>query len=255
MRLCSIINSWVDSIELLPFCLKNHLQFCDHVIVVWSMTSNHKTYDDGFLPFIMKYKNDGRITFHQHEPVPGATPLVNETRKRNYGIDVARKSGFTHFIIADADEFYIPESMNYEKKKFDKGDLNGIVHPLKVYIKTPHLWCSDHTLVPGIHKLEKTTFVGQFKEYPFAYDELGNAHIDPSRRVNYLSGIGMSEFPMHHYSYVRKNIDLKIDNSSANIRRSRQVIYDELRDAKPGYISKLYHQELKETENIFGIRI
>lgn len=255
MKLASIINSWVDAIELLPFCLDNHLQFCDHVIVVWSMVSNHQIYDDNILSFIVKYKNDGRVTFIQQEPTRNFSPLVNETRKRNYGLDIAKQSGFTHFIIADQDEFYIPESMIYDKKKFVKGDLNGIIHPIKVYIKTPNLWCSDHTLVPGIHKLEKTTYVGQFKEYPFAYDEFGNAHVDPSRRVNYISGIEMSEFPMHHYSYVRKNIDLKIDNSSANLRRSRQVIYDELRDAKPGYLSKLYHQPLQECENYFNIQI
>src|SRR5688572_1316914 len=203
MRLCSIINAWSDTIELLPFCIENHLKFCDGVIVIWSVNSNHWQKDERMFDFVVSHEYQN-VLFYQVEPISG-TPLMNETRKRNQGITVARNEGYTHFLMADADEFYIPESMMYDKKQFAKGDLNGIIHPIKVYIKTPNLWCNDHTLVPGIHKLEKTTFVGQFKEYPFAYDEFGNAHVDPSRRVNYISGIVMSEFPMHHYSYVRKN--------------------------------------------------
>src|SRR5687767_259734 len=134
MRLVSIINSWVDAIELLPFCIDNHSKFCDHVIVVWSMNSNHGKYDDSMLRFICDYKNDGRVTFHQLEPQSKQTALLNETRKRNYGIDVARKSGFTHFLIADQDEFYGPDQMNWDKDKIEQFDLNGMVHEIKVYI-------------------------------------------------------------------------------------------------------------------------
>lgn len=255
MRLCSIINSWVDAIELLPFCIENHLQFCDHVIVVWSMNSNHGVYDDSTLAFILKYKSNPRVTFHQLEPVVGQPPLMNETRKRNYGIDIAKKGVFTHFLVADQDEFYQASVMNLVKDQIEKKDLNGVVSKLVVYIGKPTLWCHDHTLVPTIHKLTKETYVGAFREYPFAYDTSGNAHIDPSRRPFYTSGITLSGAICHHFSYVRKNIDLKIDNSSANLRRSRQVIYDELRDAKPGYVSHLYHQPLQSCENYFNLPI
>lgn len=255
MKLCSIINSWVDAIELLPFCLANHLDFCDHVIVVWSMNSNRGSYDDSMLSFILKYKSNPRITFHQLEPRQGRAPLDNEIQKRNYGIRIARDSGFTHFIVADQDEFYLPVLMNDEKKRFEDPGLNGLVHDLVVYIKEPTLWCHDHTLVPGIHKLNKDTDVGLFSNYPFTYDTQRNCHIDPSRRVNYTTGIEKSSVICNHYSYVRRDIDKKIFNSSANLIRSRQVIYDELRDAKPGYVSKLYHQELKESPNYFDICI
>jgi hypothetical protein len=199
--------------------------------------------------------HDARVQFVQLEPAAGMSPLTNETRKRNHGIEVARSKGFTHIMTSDADEFWDHEVMNFLKVKFDGDErLNGFVHPLKVFIKTPTLYCDDHTLVPGIQKLTKNFYLGNFKEYPFAYTD-GQAHIDPSRRPNTLSGVVYSPAPMAHMSYVRKNIDLKIDNSSANLRRSRQVIYDELRDAKPGYMSKLYHQELKECENYFNIEV
>jgi hypothetical protein len=254
MRLASIINVWADCVELLPFCIKNHLQFCDGVIVVTSSRSNHNETSSAMSEFIEQYPLDPRVLFEQCEPIKGLKPLANETRKRNYGIDSARVNGFTHFLIADADEFYNPQLMEGDKKFMEESNINGLVSRLHVYIGKPTLWCHDHTLVPTIHKLTKDVQVGGFKEYPFAYIN-GNAMIDPSRRPFFIKGIVNSTTICHHYSYVRKNIDLKIDNSSANLKRSRQVIYDELRDAKPGYISKLYHQELKECPNYFDIVI
>jgi hypothetical protein len=254
MKLVSIINAWADAIELMPFLIKNHLQFSDEIIVVWSQYSNHGAKSDAILEYILTNGGDYRVHFTQLEPISGS-PLLNETRKRNHGIGLAQKNRFTHFIICDLDEFYIPSEMNKEKRRFENPILNGLVHPLKVYIKTPTLWCDDHTLVPGITKLNGNTSCGAWPHFPFAYDKEGRAHIDPSRRLSYTNGIERSEAYMHHFSYVRKNIDLKIDNSSANLRRSRQVIYDELRDAKPGYVSKLYHQHLKESENLFNICI
>jgi hypothetical protein len=255
MNLCSIINVWACCLELLPYAIDNHLKFCDGVIIVWSSTSNHGNSDNGrMLEFVLNKKYPSNVLFAQKEPSEHG-PLIDETMKRNYGLELAKEKGYTHFIIADADEFYEDDKMNYEKKRFEDPNLNGLVHELQVFIKSPTLYCKDHTLVAGIHKLKKDTGCGAFKHYPFAYDTQGNAHIDPSRRINYTDGIEMSDWPMYHMSYVRKDINLKIENSSANLRRSRQVIYDELRDAKPGYISRLYHQPLQECPNYFNIVI
>ncbi len=254
MRLTSIINVWSDCVELLPFCIKNHLQFCDGIIVVWSQHSNHGEKNDAILEYILANGHDERVKFHQLEPLKTLKLLSNEIRKRNHGIEIAYNEGFTHYLIADADEMYDPESMNFDKRMFD-GNLNGLVHRLRVYVGKPTLWCDDHTLVPGIHVLNKNSQVGGYRGYPFAYDAKGNCHIDPSRRPYIMDGIKVSPTFCEHYSYVRKNIDLKIDNSSANLKNSRQIIYQELRDAKPGYVSKLYHQPLKESENYFNIVI
>lgn len=255
MKLCSIISTWADTICLLPFCIKNHLQFCDGVLVIWSQHSNHWEKNDAVLEYILANGHDSRVEFVQLEPMKGQKPLFNETRKRNHGIDIAREKGFTHFLVADADEFYDPGKMDNDKLKFEDSSLNGFVHAVWVYIKSPTLYTNDNTLVCGIHKLNKDTCAGSFRSYPFAYDIHNQANIDPSRRLSFTKGIKLSKYRMHHFSYIRKNIDLKIDNSSANLKRSRQIIYDELRDAKPGYLSKLYHQNLQQCDNYFGIEI
>lgn len=254
MKLTSIVNVWADCVELLPHCIANHLQFCDGVIVVWSQYSNHGVKNDAVLEYILANGHDSRVEFVQLEPIKGAKPLENETRKRNHGLGLARQKGFTHILISDADEFYIPEEVEEEKKRFENPNLNGLVCGMFVFVKLPTLWTNTYTRVAFIQKITKDLSVGRFKDFPFAY-EGKTAFIDPSRRVSHKKGIELSEIMMHHFSYIRKNIDLKINNSSAKLKRSRQVIYDELRDAKPGYISKLYHQPLQECENYFDIAL
>jgi hypothetical protein len=253
MRLASIINVWADCRCLLPYCIKNHLQFCDGVIVVWSLRSNHGNKNDAVLEYILANGHDSRVMFEQLEPISGAQPLINETRKRNHGISMARKKGFTHFLISDADEMYHPADIERDKLRFDNPKLNGLVSELVVYV-TPTLWTDDHTLVPTIHKLTYEVYVGNFREYPFAYTGT-TARIDPSRRPSFYSGIETSDTKCHHYSYVRKDMELKINNSSANLRKSRSLIYQEMSTAKAGEMSLLYQRVLKESPNFFDICI
>lgn len=268
MKLVSIINVWADCLCLLPYCIENHLQFCDSVIVVWSAFSNHGVKDDRMLEFVVRNnwkdligcyapENPGKyqnVLFQQCEPVKGLKPLVNETRKRNAGIDYAKSQGFTHFFLADADEFYKPEEVQEVKKLFTDPHLNGVVCPLVVYVGKPTLWCEDHTLVSFIHKLNKNTQAGNFKNYPYAYNGK-HAHIDPSRRLNETLGVVMCNATMHHFSYLRKDIDLKINNSSAKLSRSEAIIKRDIANAKPGYFSELYSKHLKESENFFEIHV
>lgn len=254
MKLTSIITVWADCLCLLPHCLNNHLKFCDEILVIWSQHSRHGERNDSVLEYIAANGHDQRVKYHQLEPMRGFSPLQNETRSRNHGIDLARKSGASHILIADADEFYAPNGMLSCLQSFrEDKKLNGFVHRIRVYIKTPTLYTTDHTLVPGIHQLMPNTQCGPFKFYPYAYDQKLVPHIDPSRRFNFFNGIQMSDYYMHHMSYVRSDIDLKIDNSSANLRRSRQTIYNELREAKAGRMSELYHKPLQECENHFNI--
>jgi len=48
---------------------------------------------------------------------------------------------------------------------------------------------------------------------------------------------------------------LKINNSSANLRKSRSLIYQEMSTAKAGEMSLLYQRVLKESPNFFDICI
>lgn len=253
MRLCAIYNVWSDCIDLLEKSIENIIPVVDGVIVIYSHTSNYGQRIEFVFPNSDILGNP-KVTFIRAEPIPGHLPSFNETIKRNFGIDKAKKEGYTHCLIMDSDEFYIQDEVRQEKARIERDNLNGLVCRLKVYIAKPTLWCEDHTLIPFIQKLTKEVSVGDFKWYPFAYDEQRQAHIDPTRRPSHRDKVEMSDIYMHHFSYVRKDMELKISSSTANLRRSREVIYRDLENAKPGYISELYHRELKECEDIFNIK-
>lgn len=256
MKLGAIIVTWTDTLDLLPFCIKNIAPVVDHVIVVWSERSNHGVKDDRMLQFITNYEFGyvlrRKLHWRQCEPKMKLRPKANETAKRNYGIDCARELECTHFMIMDADEFYREEDLNRDKAKIEKYDLNGLVSGLKVYFKSPTLWCTDTTLVPTIHKLKSGVKCGDFQDYPYAIQR-GAAFIDPTRRMNYTNGIEMSETVCHHFSYVRKDMMLKINNSSANLKRSKRVIMNDLENAKVGYFCRSYQKHLISCDNIFNI--
>jgi hypothetical protein len=252
MRLVAIISAWSDTKELLPFCIRNIAKVVNKVIVVYSTTSNKGNKDDSIQELVF---SDLTCQWVNVEPDLSKSSHQNETDKRNYGLEISKMQGFTHFIIMDADEFYLPEEFQRAKNLVEEKGLNGIVCPLKVYIKDPTLCCDDHTLVPAIQRLKPETQVGSFKKYPFTVDSEGHVHIDPTRRVNHYDKVEMSDMFMHHMSYVRKNVDLKIDNSSASLYRSREVIYRELQEAEEGYESKLYHRKLNRVPNYFNIQI
>lgn len=247
MRLVAIYNVWSDCLDLLEKSITNILPVVDAVYVVWSNVSNRGQ----LIPFTFKY-NHHKVTFFHVEPFNGHPPEQSETIKRNFGLNQAKKADFTHFLMMDSDEFYIQEEVMEERENI--GDLNGLVCGLRVYIKEPTLWCEDHTLVPFIQKITPDVSVGNFKSYPFAYDENRHAHIDPTRRPSHKDKVAKSSIYMHHFSYVRRDIDLKINNSTANLMRSRDVIYRDLENARPGYVSELYHRELKVSEDLFKIK-
>lgn len=252
MKLVSIIMTWADTIPLLHHVIHNHLQFADSVIVVGSIKSNHGTSSAAYSDFVNRFPHNTRVHFEWCEPNLGMKPLANETRKRNHGLMVAKSLGFTHFIIADSDEFYEAKEMSAIRDSFTG---NGYVHPVRAYI-TPTLYCDDHTLVCGIHVLKPEVYCGNYPYYPFAYDNKNEAHIDPSRRLPFRDGIQMSNALCHHYTLVRANVDMKINHSTAtSLRKFRDVVYDDVRNAKPGYKSKLYHTEMKESENLFNLAV
>lgn len=255
MKLGAIINVWADSVCLLWSCIRNIDPVADHIIIVWSQVSNHGVKNDSVLHFMVdsKLNNNPKTTWIQKEP-RAVNPQDNERLKRNAGITAAYELGCTHYLMMDTDEFYLPEELLKDKSLFkDNPELNGIVHKLKVFVGKPTLCCDDHTLVPGIQKLMRNSEVGNFKHYPFAYDKQGNAHIDPTRRTNETKGVIMSDHYMWHFSYVRENIDLKIQNSSANLKRSEDRIKRDIQNAAPGYVSELYHRPLEEVPNYFSL--
>lgn len=245
MKLVAIFHCW-DDWKLLRQSVDNMRPLVDGIIVIGSFYSNFKEYS----PIPSEWHNDELFV---REPKFNL-PLHSETDKRNYGIEVARSKGYTHFITCDADEMYKPEEFLKIKERFLNPDLKGIVCPSIVYFKSPLLSIGrDVTLVPHIHVLTSNIRHAFNKLYPFAWSGK-QIRIDPSRSLNINSGVEYTEdIELHHFSYIREDLEKKIRNSTARGNLERSTIREDFENAKPGYFCKFYQKTLIEYPDYFKI--
>jgi len=231
MKLAAIYNVWADW-DILKYSVDNISPLVDGIIIVASEKSSYGEYCE-----IPNYWKDIVLI---REPM-FQMPMYSETDKRNYGLSLARKAGYTHFISMDSDEMYDRLEFYKWKDYLDHNpEINGLVCASQVYVKSPSLTIGlDTTRVPFIHKITPTLKHEFNRSYPFAWE--GNAiRIDPTRSLNINSGVEWSDIVMDHYSYVRSDIHRKIRNSTAKANIERTNIAKNFFHLKEGDICELY---------------
>jgi hypothetical protein len=243
MRLAAIYNVWCGEEHLRGSmeCLRDHV---DLFIIVTQNVSNFgewysPTLDiKGFNTVVLKYT-----------PAFNAG-AINETNKRNLGLEVAKAEGCTHFLHMDTDEYYT--DFGKAKREYMRSGLNGSVCKIFTYFKKPEWRCDreDGYFVPFIHKLKPDSRCGRYP-YPF--------HVDPTRKVN-ETDVVLLDTHMHHMSWVRANIERKCRNSSAKVNIERGTLlkdyYDpELERSPDGFYIRDWDRKITIVPNIFNIRI
>lgn len=250
MKLAAIYNIW-DGAELLAGSLKCIREHVDIVIIIWQRVSNWgEEYDP--LPEIMQALHDSAITTYvmaEYRPdtIGGA---ANEIAKRNLGLDMARQLNCTHFLHMDTDEYYT--DFGAAKAAYIANGEDGSVCPLYTYFKHPTWRCDkpDGYYVPFIHKLWPYTDAGGSN---YGY------YVDPTRRINSGAIVKLSQF-MHHFSWVRRDINRKIRNSSARHNISVGTLMSDynnpaLEHSPSGYYIKDWDRRIVVVENEFNINI
>jgi hypothetical protein len=255
MRLAAIYNTWSDW-DFLRLSIEHHRSVFDNIILVASEKSNYGVTDPEFKA--QWSLGIAGISHFQYEPDLKKPASENETAKRNYGLNIARKSGCTHFICLDADEFYNLDEFNAEKEKFKfNHNLAGMVCRIQTYFGSPELTIGDEgTLGPFIHRITPGLKHEFNRRYPFAWSGgLRNRrlHIDPTRSLNIYDGVEMSGITMHHYSWVRKDFQKKIRNSTARTNLENSSILNDLALAKEDQMCNFYGKVLRRVPNYFGI--
>lgn len=255
MKLAALYNSW-DDFDLLKLSIDNIRPLVDVVIVIFSTTSNYGEHKQG--PDGSDYDDwsvsNVPIFFRQLEPNFKKSPRDNETAKRNNGLFWAREFKCTHFIMLDSDEFYERDKFLLAKYRFHvEPNLKGLVCNCQTYFKSPKLTIGlDTTLVPFIHELTPTIRHEFNKNYPFAWE--GKAiRIDPTRSLNITKGVERTDLIMHHYSWVRKDYQKKIRNSTARTNLERSCILKDLVYSKEGYFVEYYQKPLVRATVDFNI--
>ncbi len=247
MRLAAIFIHWGDW-ELLEKAVDSIYPQVDGVIQVFSYKSNIGEDD----PISVCACCEEGFRRYQFEPDLSKMARENETTKRNYGLEMARRDGYTHFIMLDADEFYL--DIEEAKKEFDDPELNGLVCESITYFKSPTLCFDDTTRVPFIHKLTpELRFVKNY-HYPFSVNEASNPAIDPTRTMNIAEGVKMSKVKMHHMSFIRSDIRKKIRNSAGlRLKTFEAVVLNDYREAQEGYRLAYNGKTLRRVENLFNL--
>ena len=243
MRVAAIYNVF-DGTELLRHSMNSIERIVDEYIIVWQDVSNFGENYNGLLQHPLLFDSK-KIHLVYYSPDLTVNGTENEKRKRQSGINKAKELGASHFLNVDCDEFY-KEPYKAWKQYLESGK-EGSVCKIFTYFKKP-TWrfeTEDGYYVPFMHKLNQNTTVGG-AGYPF--------YVDPTRSVN-TQDVALLDTYMHHFSWVRDDIERKCRNSSAKYNLERGTMLQSYYDPAcgPGYYVKDYDKKLIEVENIFNL--
>lgn len=204
-----------DGEELLEHSLIAIRPSVQYIVVVYQLVSWYgEPASPQLLPLLHELKKRGLIDeLIEFKPTLGIKAIRNETAKRNMALKAARKAGCTFYMAMDADEFYREEEIDEAKKFIIMNDIT-------------HSYCSisTHGTRPDILLPTNTYFV-QFFSRLSAFSKHSNdihsvALVDPSRKMKHLSWwqgrnkhYVLHNVRMHHYSFIRKNLQQKFRNS------------------------------------------
>lgn len=240
MKLAAIWNVW-DGSELLKYSIKSIK--ADVYIIVYQTVSNWGEHYDPYMDVLDAIQGvNSLLVLYTPTDKSG---FSNETAKRNLGIQYAKDMDCTHFMHVDTDEMYL--DFDNAKQQYINSGCEGSVCKIFTYFKFPtlRLETEDGYFVPFIHKLNSDTISG-VKEYPY--------YVDPTRRIN-CNNVALLDVHMHHYSYIRKDITRKVNNSSARANIARGTIIQDYNNPNvaPGFYVKDFEKKLIEVPNYFNI--
>jgi len=213
--------SLFDGEELLEHSIKSIRNNVNYVSVVYQKISNHgEQCNEGLEPLLRRLRDEGLIDrLHIYEPdiqnTGGENASLNETKKRNIGLEISREVGCTHHLTIDCDEFYTDEQFRFMKEEMERGNYaTGYCQHLQYYKDSIYrLKYPEQEYVATIEKITPDT--------QYIYNIACEVPIDPTRKTNNVANGGgyrifaREECQMHHLSFVRKDIKKKLWNHSS----------------------------------------
>lgn len=259
MKLGVSYNVFEDSIELLEKSIESIRDKVDFISVIYQNVSNFgENSSDEYKSRLDDILYSGLVDFNfLYNPVVNSNPHQNEINKRQIGLNVSLNKKCTHHMSMDSDEFYTEESLDNIIEDLKNGVESGYAQ-MKTYYKEPFLQLSppEEYYVSLFYKINKNT--------KYEFNCFTPVLVDPTRRIvngNYKI-YKRNEVEMHHMSYVRENIDLKLRNSSArvNFNQNMEKISNHYKNFKKGDKALLAGTDLRyydliEVDNIFNIQL
>lgn len=248
IKIAAIYNVF-DGLELLKHSIGSIKDHVNYIVIIYQSTSNFGEVAAKIENEIIKISHQFPLSsFFLYEFIPTQlSGQPNEIKKRQLGIDKAKELGCTHFIAMDCDEVY--EDFKKAKELYFNSGVEGSVCAMWTYFKEPTLRFEkpEGYYVPFIHKLTPETVTG-VSNYSY--------YCDRTRQINTNNVVLLPIF-MHHFSWVRRDIMLKLRNSSAKRNRNLDEWAADYNnpDVKEGFYVKDFQQKLVKVDNIFNIQI
>jgi hypothetical protein len=259
-----------DGEELLGYSISQIRELVDFVAIVYQTTSNYGNKNPQLLDTLNKLKAEGLIDMlFEFEPtfeydsdnkikILNGTP--NELEKRNIGLKICKANGCDTFMTMDCDELYKKEEFKKAKEEFERGGYDTSFCKMEHYYKLPtmQLYPPQEYYCPLFYKIKKDTLFTK----DLWWDKTYPVHIDRTRRIvaGYPRIFTREEIQMHHFAYVRKDLSIKIQNTSAQMDKGSQkeilYHYNSWKGKESGaLLLSEQRYRLKEVDNYFNIEL
>jgi hypothetical protein len=210
MKLAVAYNIF-DGVENLENSVLNIQPVTDILIGVYQTISNYGNIIEKNIPALLN-----RLGFHyiiEYIPDLTKTPHFNEIAKRNIGLEIARQNGCEMFMTMDCDEMYSIAELKRAKNEFERSGCDASACMMQTYYGNNRMvYAEPETYYVTLFFKTDTKDIRKFKEF-VQFPVLA----DPTRKLpsNKVLVFPRSTIQMHHYSYVRDDIRMKLINSSA----------------------------------------
>ncbi|MEI8389685.1 MAG: hypothetical protein WCG23_07340 [bacterium] len=226
MKLGVSYSVW-DGEELLESSLLNIRPLADYINVVWQELSWFgNPCDPKLQQTLIELKNKGlidEILFFTPVLNTSISPNDNEVKKRNIGLEAAKKAGCNYFMLLDTDEFYDKEEFEKAKKIIIDQNISHSACNQVFYSHLPIYRNINYEtwFAPFIYKIDKNSklILNGGGYYPILLDPSKIIPINKKSKFRFLG-----EVTMQHFGLSRKNIIQKFKNSSANNENNKDLV-------------------------------
>ncbi len=214
-----------DGEELLEASIKSIRKEADFISVIYQKESYrgqpasptvesllHKLKRKGLIDEIYLYERN----FNQHKD-----KHIYECEKRDIGLKLAKDNGCTHYLSMDVDEFYDAEQLHEAKSFILRHNIETSAVSIIEYLKKPIYKILNGYTYTGNYKGMYNFYCPFIMKINAGEQRHSNNHypclVDPTRALNndgnfYLFSV--QNIVMHHMSTVRKNLEIKYNNSN-----------------------------------------
>lgn len=184
----------------------------DHISVVWQDVSNAgEPINEAARDMLSEASRLGFIDEIIHfSPDFRKKRRANELRKRQIGLEAARRANATHFLSLDTDEFYRADEVRLAKRLIEENGWKSTSVETFLHLRRPIYRAKDTTCCCFITRIDDHTQMGA-PEFPCE-------NVDSTRRMTATSEAHHHFEPrvvaMYHMNFVRSDLGQKLRNSS-----------------------------------------